>query len=112
MANVLDLRKRIRSVKNTRQITKAMKMVSAARLRRAQEALIATRPYAEALDQMMRRLVPASDEGDLLHPLFAVRPVKNVHLVLFTSDRGLAGGFNANAIRSEEHTSELQSQFH
>lgn len=100
MASLRDIRKRIRSVKNMRQVTKAMKMVSAARLRRAQEALVATRPYTEALDQMMSRLIPAEpSEAAQLHPYLAARPVKNVLLVLFTSDRGLAGGFNANAIR-------------
>jgi F-type H+-transporting ATPase subunit gamma len=109
MASLRDIRKRIRSIKNTRQITKAMKMVSAARLRRAQEALLATRPYAEALDQMMAELVPAGEEGAQLHPLFATRPVKKVHLVLFTSDRGLAGGFNANAIRTVSRFLEEES---
>ena len=111
MASLRDIRKRIRTVKNTRQITKAMKMVSAARLRRAQEALLATRPFAQALDEMMARLLPspsengagspvsAASEDELAHPLFATRPARKVHLVLFTSDRGLAGGFNANVIR-------------
>jgi F-type H+-transporting ATPase subunit gamma len=109
MASLRDIRKRIRSVKSTRQITKAMKMVAAARLRRAQEALLATRPYTEALDRMIKRLVPA-DATEAPHPLLTPRPVRHVHLVLFTSDKGLAGGFNANAIRTVNRYLEEETQ--
>jgi len=97
MASLRDIRKRIRSVKNTRQITKAMKMVAAAKLRRAQDAIIAARPYANMLDELIRELA-ARSEG-LAHPLLQPREAKKVELVVLTSDRGLAGGFNSNVIR-------------
>ena len=97
MASLRDIRKRIRSVKSTQQITKAMKMVSAAKLRRAQDAIIAARPYARAVDQMIADLV-ARSEG-LSHPLLVTRPARRVEILAITSDRGLAGGFNANVIR-------------
>ncbi len=97
MASLRDIRKRIRSVKNTQQITKAMKMVSAAKLRRAQDAIIAARPYAQMLDQVIGELA-ARSEG-LAHPLLQSRPAKRAEVVLLTSDRGLAGGFNSNVIR-------------
>jgi len=105
MANVLDLRRRIRSVKNTRQITKAMKMVSAARLRRAQERMTAARPYAKmiqsVLDSLMRRVDIFDEEtGNLRHPLFAVREEKRVLLIVISGDRGFAGAFNANILKS------------
>jgi F-type H+-transporting ATPase subunit gamma len=99
MASLRDIRKRIRSVKNTRQITKAMKMVSAAKLRKAQDAILAARPYATMLDQIIADLSARSGDENLSHPLLAARPVKKVELVLLTSDRGLAGGFNSNVIR-------------
>jgi F-type H+-transporting ATPase subunit gamma len=105
MANVLDLRRRIRSVKNTRQITKAMKMVSAAKLRRAQERAMAARPYARmiasVLDSMMRRVdIFDPETGRLRHPLFAVRPEKRVLLVIVSGDKGFAGAFNANILKT------------
>ena len=97
MASLRDIRKRIRSVKSTQQITKAMKMVSAAKLRRAQDAIIAARPYARAVDQMIADLV-ARSEG-LSHPLLVTRLARRVEILAISSDRGLAGGFNANVIR-------------
>jgi F-type H+-transporting ATPase subunit gamma len=97
MASLRDIRKRIRSVRNTQQITKAMKMVAAAKLRRAQEAITAARPYAKTLDEVVQEV--AAGAGDVGHPLLAAREVKRVELLLLTSDRGLAGGFNANVIR-------------
>src|SRR5919201_2011887 len=97
MASLRDIRKRIRSVKNTQQITRAMKMVAAAKLRKAQDAIVAARPYAQALDQMIANLAARSEE--LAHPLLAARAARNVDLVVLTSDRGLAGGFNSNVIR-------------
>jgi F-type H+-transporting ATPase subunit gamma len=105
MANVLDLRRRIRSVKNTRQITKAMKMVSAARLRRAQDRMAAARPYAKmissVLESLMRRAEIFDPEtGNLRHPLFAVREEKRVLLIVISGDRGFAGAFNANILKS------------
>ena len=84
-------------MKSTQKITKAMKMVSAAKLRRAQNAIVAARPYARALDQMIADLVSRS-EG-ISHPLLTSRPVRRVEILAITSDRGLAGGFNANVIR-------------
>ncbi|MCP3099656.1 ATP synthase F1 subunit gamma [Myxococcus sp. K15C18031901] len=99
MASLRDIRKRIRSVKNTRQITKAMKMVSAAKLRKAQDAILAARPYATMLDQIISDLSARSGDDNLSHPLLAARPVKRVELVTLTSDRGLAGGFNSNITR-------------
>ena len=104
MANVLDLRRRIRSVKNTRQITKAMKMVSAAKLRRAQERALAARPYARMIASVLeslRRRVDLFDEktGNLCHPLFLTRPEKRVLLVVVSGDKGFAGAFNANILK-------------
>ena len=98
MASLRDIRKRIRSVKNIRQITKAMKMVAAARLRRAQEAIIAARPYAQQLDGVIADLAERAG-GELSHPVLVARPVKKAEILLLTSDRGLAGGFNSNVIR-------------
>ncbi|WP_224362512.1 ATP synthase F1 subunit gamma [Hyalangium versicolor] len=99
MASLRDIRKRIRSVKNTRQITKAMKMVSAAKLRKAQDAIIAARPYAQMLDQIIVDLAARSGDQEMAHPLLTARPVRRAEVVVLTSDRGLAGGFNSNVIR-------------
>jgi F-type H+-transporting ATPase subunit gamma len=99
MASLRDIRKRIRTVKNTRQITKAMKMMSAAKLRKAQDAIIAARPYAQMLDQIISDLAARSADQEVAHPLLTARPIKRAELVLLTSDRGLAGGFNSNVIR-------------
>ena len=100
MATLKAIRKRIGSVKNTQQITKAMKMVSAAKLRRAQEAAVAARPYAEKMIELLKNVgARVSSEA---HPLLRVREEKKLHLVLFTSDRGLCGGYNANLIRAAE----------
>src|SRR6201988_1099537 len=105
MANILDIRRRIRSVTNTRQITRAMKMVSAARLRRAQERALAARPYAQMLTNVLKSLVSRADifdpeTGELLHPLLVRRPEKNVLLIVVTGDKGLAGAFNANILKA------------
>jgi F-type H+-transporting ATPase subunit gamma len=101
MANVLDLRRRIRSVKNTRQITKAMKMVSAAKLRRAQERAMQARPYAQMLANVLESLVRRTDlfndqTGDIMHPLLVEREEKNVLVLVVAGDKGFAGGFNSN----------------
>jgi len=105
MASVLDLRRRIRSVKSTRQITKAMKMVSAARLRRAQARAMAARPYAQmitaVLGSLIRRIEIIDPEtGNLRHPLFAARPEKRVLLMVVSGDRGFAGAFNSNILKA------------
>ena len=101
MANVLDLRRRIRSVKNTRQITKAMKMVSAAKLRRAQERAMQARPYAQMILNVLQSLVRRTDiyneeTGEILHPLLIEREEKNVLVIVIAGDKGFAGGFNSN----------------
>ena len=101
MANVLDLRRRIRSVKNTRQITKAMKMVSAAKLRRAQERTMSSRPYAQMISNVLESLVRRTDiynesTGEILHPLLVEREEKNVLVVVVAGDKGFAGAFNSN----------------
>jgi len=100
MATLRDIRNRIGSVKSTRQITKAMKMVAAAKLRRAQDAILKTRPYAQLLDQTLTRVAAraAGDEASA-HPLLATRELKTAEVVVITSDRGLAGGFNSNIAR-------------
>jgi len=105
MANVLDIRRRIRSVTNTRQITKAMKMVSAAKLRRAQDRALAARPYAQMLTNVLRSLVSRAEiydpeTGDPRHPLLAQRPEQNVFLIVVTGDKGLAGAFNTNILKA------------
>jgi F-type H+-transporting ATPase subunit gamma len=105
MANVLDLKRRIRSVKNTRQITKAMKMVSAAKLRRAQERAMNARPYAKMINSVLESLtrrVEIFDEatGNLRHPLFVTRPEKRVLLIIVSGDKGFAGAFNANILKT------------
>lgn len=103
MPSLRDTRKRIKSVKNTQKITKAMKMVAAAKLRRAQERLVAARPYSDKLHDVVSRL--ASRAGALAqeHPLLRSHPnPRKVLLVIITSDRGLAGGFNANVTRRAE----------
>jgi F-type H+-transporting ATPase subunit gamma len=101
MANVLDLRRRIRSVKNTRQITKAMKMVSAAKLRRAQDRAMKARPYARMLTSVLVSLVRRTDlyneqTGEIMHPLLLEREEKNVLVVVIAGDKGFAGAFNSN----------------
>jgi F-type H+-transporting ATPase subunit gamma len=101
MPSVLDLRRRIRSVKNTRQITRAMKMVSAAKLRRAQERALQARPYAQMLTNVLESLVRRTDllddaTGDVMHPLLVEREEKNVLVVVIAGDKGFAGGFNSN----------------
>lgn len=104
MANVLDIRRRIRSVVNTRQITKAMKTVSAAKLRRAQESAMAARPYSQMLTNVLKSLVSRADIYDPAtglprHPLLAERPENNVLLIVVTGDKGLAGAFNTNILK-------------
>jgi F-type H+-transporting ATPase subunit gamma len=104
MANVLDIRRRIRSVVNTRQITKAMKTVSAAKLRRAQEGALAARPYSQMLTNVLKSLVSRADVYDSvtglpIHPLLAERPEKNILLIVVTGDKGLAGAFNTNILK-------------
>jgi F-type H+-transporting ATPase subunit gamma len=97
MPSLLDFRRRIRSVKNTQQITRAMKFVAAARLRRAQESAIAARPYANELARVLRSTMARIDEPQ--HPLLAKRPEERILAIILTGERGLAGAFNANILR-------------
>ncbi|PTQ57401.1 MAG: ATP synthase gamma chain [Candidatus Carbobacillus altaicus] len=93
-----ELRARIRSIKNTQQITKAMELVSASKLRRAQERATSSKPYAEKMRALIAHI--AGSALDVSHPMLERRPVKNTGFILITSDRGLAGGYNANVIRA------------
>ncbi len=104
MPSLIDIRRRIRSVRNTQQITKAMKMVAAARLRKAQERVIGSRPYSGMLDELLRNIAAAAANQDAAeaHPLLSRRPETRVQLVLITADRGLAGAFNSNLIKSAQ----------
>ena len=108
MASLKTIRKRIVSVKNTRKITRAMKLVAAAKLRRAQDTMIAARPYAAALSSVVSEL--AGVAGKDAHPLFEEREGKRATIVVITSDRGLAGAFNTNVIKAVERlaANELQ----
>lgn len=98
-----EVRNRIKSVQSTQQITKAMKMVSAAKLRRAQDAIIQMRPYAKKLQEMLSNIV-SNSEGEVGMALAAERPVEKVLLIVLTSDRGLAGAFNSNVIKLAKAT--------
>ena len=104
MPNLIDLRRRIRSVKNTQQITKAMKMVSAAKLRRAHEKVLAARPYASLLTEMLGSILgnQAEDAPALNHPLLARREEKRILLLLLSGDKGLCGAFNSNALKASQ----------
>jgi len=97
MPTLLDFRRRIRSVKNTQQITRAMKFVAAARLRRAQENALAARPYARELAKMLRSIMGRIDEPQ--HPLLATRAEERVLVIVLTGERGLAGAFNTNILK-------------
>ena len=105
MPNILDIRRRIRSVVNTRQITKAMKVVSAAKLRRAQERTLAARPYAQMLTNVLKSLVARAEiydpeTGQPKHPLLAQRAENKILLIVVTGDKGLAGAFSANITKA------------
>jgi F-type H+-transporting ATPase subunit gamma len=114
MDNILDIRRRIRSVTNTRQITRAMKMVSAARLRRAQERALAARPYARMLANVLKSLVSRAEvydrtTGELLDPLLERRNQERLMLVVISGDKGLAGAFNANILKAAMQFMQTQS---
>jgi F-type H+-transporting ATPase subunit gamma len=100
MPSLKSIRTRITSVKNTQKITRAMKLVAAARLRRAQDTIVAARPYARGLEDVIGEI--AARAGGDAHPLLETRPLKNVEAVVLTSDRGLAGAFNSNINRQTE----------
>ena len=101
MASLLDMRRRIKSVKNTQQITKAMKMVAAAKLKRAQDRVIAARPYAKKMTAVLSAL-SSNVTDEFSHPLLDARDDENYLVVLVTADKGLAGGFNANVIKATQ----------
>jgi len=114
MANILDIRRRIRSVVNTRQITKAMKVVSAAKLRRAQDRTLSARPYAQMLTNILKSLVARAEiydpeTGEPKHPLLAQRPEQNILLIVVTGDKGLAGAFSANITKAATRFLESKS---
>ena len=100
MATLRDIKRRIRSVQSTQQITKAMEMVAASKLRRAQARVLAARPYARGMDAMLENLAPLAAEAG--HPLFAPRPVGRRLLVVMGADRGLCGSYNAHLVRTAE----------
>ena len=104
MPSLIDIRRRIRSVKNTQQITKAMKMVSAAKLRRAQDRVVASRPYGAMLQKLLENVAAAAagDERVSGNPLLQQRPENRIQLILVTADRGLAGAFNSNVIKGAQ----------
>lgn len=101
MASLLDMRRRIKSVKNTQQITKAMKMVAAAKLKRAQDRVTAARPYAQKMSEVLGNL-SAKISSDFSHPLLDTRGDENYLIILVTADKGLCGGFNANIIKATQ----------
>jgi F-type H+-transporting ATPase subunit gamma len=101
MPNLLDIRRRIKSVKNTQQITKAMKMVSAAKLKRAQDRVVTARPYANKMMEVLSELAKRTDE-DFHHPLLDLRGDEKYLLVLVTADKGLCGAFNTNLVKAAQ----------
>jgi F-type H+-transporting ATPase subunit gamma len=109
MANTRDIRRRIKSVKNTAQITKAMQMVAASKMRRAQQAALAGHPYSEVLDRVLSSLKENVTEG--IHPLLQDRPVKKNLVILITSDKGLCGALNTNVLREAATLDTLTTDF-
>src|SRR5919199_3466608 len=101
MPNLLDIRRRIKSVKNTQQITKAMKMLSAAKLKRAQDTVVAARPFANKMMEVLSDLASRTDE-DFHHPLLDARGDERYLIVLITADKGLAGAFYPNLNKQAE----------
>src|SRR6188768_1439130 len=104
MPSLKSIRTRIASVKNTQKITKAMKLVAAARLRKAQDAMSAARPYAKRLAEVIADISARSEAAgeEVTHPLLEQRPIAKARMVVITSDRGLAGGYNSNLLRKVE----------
>lgn len=104
MATLKDIKKRIKAVQSTRQITKAMKMVAAAKLRRAQSRMLEFRAYSDTMREVIASLTASAEQEP--HPLLAVRPRQNVEVIVFTSDRGLCGAFNTNILKAAERLAE------
>ncbi len=109
MANLKEIRNRIKTVKSTQQVTKAMKMVAAAKLRRAQDRIVQLRPYALKLREIIGNVVSVLDVSEIPSPLVEQREVKNILVVLVTSNRGLAGPFNTNILK---HTTQFLAEHH
>src|ERR671913_2309344 len=101
MPNLLDIRRRLKSVKNTQQITKAMKMVSAAKLKRAQDRVVTARPFANKMIEVLGELAGRTDEN-FYHPLLDERGDQRYLVVLITADKGLCGAFNTNLIKAAQ----------
>jgi len=111
MANLKDIRDRISSVKNTRKITEAMRLVAAAKVRRAQEQVLRSRPFADRLARVLQNLQTRMGFESADAPLLSARPVKAITLLAVTGDRGLCGGYNTNVIkRTEQRFAELTNQ--
>jgi F-type H+-transporting ATPase subunit gamma len=109
MATLRDIKRRIKAVQSTSKITKAMKMVAAAKFRKAQQRMFEMRPYADRMNGILSSLA-SSAEGEI-HPLLAVRPRKNIEVIVLTSDRGLCGAFNTNILKAAaRHTDELKKE--
>lgn len=109
MATLRDIKRRIKAVQSTSKITKAMKMVSAAKFRKAQQRMFELRPYAERMGNILSSLAGGA-EGEM-HPLLVVRPRKNIEVLVITSDRGLCGAFNTNILKAgTKHVAELQKE--
>jgi F-type H+-transporting ATPase subunit gamma len=102
MATLRDIQKRIKAVQNTQKITKAMKMVAAAKLRKVQTRMLDLRSYADKMHEVLHSLARGADRES--HPLLAFRPRKTVEVVVFTSDRGLCGAFNTNILKAAQKT--------
>ena len=100
VTNVRTIKRRIRSVQNTAKITKAMQMVAASKMRKAQQQVIASRPYAVKLSEILADIKATLDDEDLQNPLLVTRPVKSVMVIHITPDRGLCGGLNSNLNKS------------
>lgn len=110
MANLRDLRRRIRSIRNIAQVTRAMQMVAASKMRRAQQQVLMTRPYSEKAQQVLRHLAAQHGARGTVHPLLDVRPtVERIGLLLITADKGLCGAYNANMLRLAGQFIEQQS---
>ncbi|MCY4533821.1 MAG: ATP synthase F1 subunit gamma [Bryobacterales bacterium] len=112
MPSLIDLRRRIRSVKNTEQITKAMKMVSAAKLRRAQQAVVSARPYSGLLEDMLSSVLASEgeEEAALSHPLLERRNCRKVQLLVLAGEKGLCGSFNSNVFKAVGEFAERRSE--
>jgi F-type H+-transporting ATPase subunit gamma len=109
MASLRQIRRRIRSVQSTQQITRAMEMVAASKLKKAQQRLFAAKPYSQKLDELVVRLTGSIGTDQTIHPLFEQRPVNNIAIAVITSDKGMCGGYNANILRAVEKFLNQQS---